>query len=64
MRTTIIVCLYVLLFFILFLLATAGCYFSKFIERRELVKAAANAADIEVNKIIQKVFLRLTMFVG
>ncbi len=64
MRTAITIYLYALLFFLLFLLATAGCYFSRFIECRELAKAAASAADVEVNKIIQKVSPRLTMFVG
>jgi hypothetical protein len=49
MRTAIIIFLYALLFFLLFLLVTAGCYFSKFIKRRELAKAAVNAADVEVN---------------
>ena len=40
-----------LLFFLLFLLVSAGYYFTRdFIQRRELAKASTKFADIEVSK--------------
>lgn len=62
MQTVTIICLCALLLLLLFLLVSTGYYLArKFIKHRELAKAAANSADIEVIRMfLYFPFLRLT----